>query len=252
MATFYAEVFNQEWCEKILAKLRPYSDTLNAWVVSEYQDESRLLRGQALQDAQAWTAGKSLGDLDYQFLAASQDLDKRDFQKRLEAEEQAKQILAEANRILIEANQKANRRIRIGIMVLVVTLVAAALAGLWATRRIKESWKVNELNQIRALCLYNTLQGGAADVINKCEKAVALAPNYKRGYYQDARGIARAMMDDKEGAIADFQAYIAWKNASKRKSPQDKQDILVRQKWINTLRAGKNPITAEEIKKLLK
>jgi WD40 repeat protein len=132
----YAEVFNQEWCEKILAKLRPYSDTLNAWVASNYQDESRLLRGQALQDAQSWVAGKSLGDLDYQFFTASQNLDKRDFQKRLEAEEQAKQILADGNR-------KANQQIRIGSVVLGVTLIGtlglAGLAGVnWRNTAISE------------------------------------------------------------------------------------------------------------------
>ncbi|MBD0314147.1 MAG: AAA-like domain-containing protein, partial [Microcoleus sp. T3-bin5] len=118
----YAEVFKREWCEKILAKLRPYSDALNAWVASDYQDESRLLRGQALQDAQSWAAGKSLADLDYQFFTASQNLDKRDFQKRLEAEEQAKQLLTEANR-------KANQRIRISFVVLGLT-VAGAIASL--------------------------------------------------------------------------------------------------------------------------
>ncbi|MBN4000437.1 AAA-like domain-containing protein [Nostoc sp. LPT] len=86
----YKEVFKQEWCNKILAKLRPYSDTFNAWVEFERQDESRLLRGKTLHDAQEWAVGKSLSDLDYQFLAASQELEKRDVQKRLEAEEQAK------------------------------------------------------------------------------------------------------------------------------------------------------------------
>ena len=50
----YAEVFKQEWAEKILAKLRPYSAALNAWVESERQDESRLFRGKTLQDAQEW------------------------------------------------------------------------------------------------------------------------------------------------------------------------------------------------------
>ncbi|MEH2398210.1 AAA-like domain-containing protein, partial [Nostoc sp.] len=114
----YKEVFKQEWCEKILGKLRPYSDTLNAWVESERQDESRLLRGQTLQDAQEWAVGKSLSDLDYQFLAASQELEKRDVQKRLEVEEQAKQVLA-------EANHKANQRIRIGSLVLGFALVGA-------------------------------------------------------------------------------------------------------------------------------
>ncbi|MDZ8070930.1 MAG: AAA-like domain-containing protein, partial [Nostoc sp. DedQUE08] len=114
----YAEVFKQEWAEKILAKLRPYSAALNAWVESERQDESRLLRGQTLQDAHSWAVGKSLSDLDYRFLAASQELEKRDVQKRLKAEEQAKQVLA-------EANHKANQRIRIGSVVLGFALVGA-------------------------------------------------------------------------------------------------------------------------------
>jgi hypothetical protein len=121
----YQEVFNQEWCEKELAKLRLYAVTLNAWVASERQDESRLLRGQALQDAQAWAVGKSLSDLDYQYLAASQELEKRDVQKRLEAEAEAKQVLSAANR-------KANQRIRIGFVILGLTLVGAVASGIFA------------------------------------------------------------------------------------------------------------------------
>ncbi|MDZ8095458.1 MAG: AAA-like domain-containing protein, partial [Nostoc sp. DedQUE05] len=128
----YAEVFKQEWCEKILANLRPYSDTFNAWVESERQDESRLLRGQTLQDAQEWAVGKSLSDLDYQFLAASQELEKRDVQKRLEAEEQAKQVLA-------EANHKANQRIRIGSVVLGLTVLGAFGSLIFAQYQLGEA-----------------------------------------------------------------------------------------------------------------
>ncbi|MEH2421976.1 MAG: AAA-like domain-containing protein, partial [Nostoc sp.] len=128
----YAEVFKQEWCEKILANLRPYSDTLNAWVESERQDESRLLRGQTLHDAQEWAVGKSLSDLDYRFLAASQELEKRDVQKRLEAEEQAKQVLA-------EANHKANQRIRIGSLVLGFALVGAVASFIVTQKSLEVS-----------------------------------------------------------------------------------------------------------------
>ncbi|QHG16228.1 AAA-like domain-containing protein [Nostoc sp. ATCC 53789] len=121
----YAEVFKQEWCDRILANLRPYSDTFNAWVESECQDESRLLRGKTLYDAQEWAVGKSLSDLDYQFLAASQELEKRDVQKRLQAEEQAKQVLA-------KANHKANQRIRIGSLVLGLTGLGAVASLIFA------------------------------------------------------------------------------------------------------------------------
>ncbi len=92
----YEAVFNPDWLNQALDALRPYAKSLNAWIASEYQDESRLLRGEALQEAQAWAAGKSLSDQDYQFLAESLKLDKRDIQKKLEAEEEAKRVLAEA------------------------------------------------------------------------------------------------------------------------------------------------------------
>ncbi len=67
----YQAVFDQRWVTHHLAHLRPYSQTFDAWVASQRQDTSRLLRGQALQDAQTWAEGKRLSDNDYQFLAAS-------------------------------------------------------------------------------------------------------------------------------------------------------------------------------------
>lgn len=89
----YQEVFNQAWVEKQLAKLRPYSQAFNAWVASEHCDTSRLLRGQALLEALAWSHDKSLSDLDYQFLAASQECDRREVETWLEAE-RAKEVKA--------------------------------------------------------------------------------------------------------------------------------------------------------------
>ncbi|MGL4376978.1 MAG: AAA-like domain-containing protein, partial [Microcoleaceae cyanobacterium] len=71
----YAEIFNINWVEKILENLRPYAESLTAWLASNCQDESRLLRGQALLDAQEWANGKSLSNQDYQFLASSQELE---------------------------------------------------------------------------------------------------------------------------------------------------------------------------------
>ncbi|WP_460206042.1 WD40 domain-containing protein [Scytonema sp. NUACC21] len=82
----YQKIFNQAWVEKQLAKLRPYGQALDAWIASSRQDSSRLLRGQALLEAQAWAVGKSLSELDYQFLAASQELDRREVETQLAAE----------------------------------------------------------------------------------------------------------------------------------------------------------------------
>lgn len=96
----YEAVFNHSWVDRNLAQLRPYAEAIAAWSASACQDESYLLRGQALQDTLAWALGKSLGDLDYQFLAASQDLAKRQAQMSLEA-------IAQANKLLAQARQKA-------------------------------------------------------------------------------------------------------------------------------------------------
>lgn len=82
----YQEIFNQAWIEKQLAKLRPYSQALDAWITSECRDSSRLLRGQALHEAQAWSIGKNLSNVDYQFLAASQEFDRHEVETRLEVE----------------------------------------------------------------------------------------------------------------------------------------------------------------------
>lgn len=79
----YCEVFNLAWVQQQQANLRPYAVKLDRWVKSNYQDESQLLRARALIDAQEWSAGKSLGDLDYQFLAASQLSERRYRERRI-------------------------------------------------------------------------------------------------------------------------------------------------------------------------
>lgn len=80
----YASVFNQLWIDKALANLRPYGEAISAWLASNCQDESQLLRGQTLNDAMAWALNKRLSDEDYQFLTVSQVLEKSKVQKALD------------------------------------------------------------------------------------------------------------------------------------------------------------------------
>jgi WD40 repeat protein len=82
----YAAVFNLQWVQHQLDKIRPYSQLLAAWKLSDYQDDSRLLRGQSLKEAQEWAVGKSLSDLDYRFLGASQQYEDQEIRKTLQAE----------------------------------------------------------------------------------------------------------------------------------------------------------------------
>jgi len=117
----YAEVFDAAWVSHWLSRQRPYAAALEAWVASHQQDESRLLMGQALQEALQWATDKSLSDLDYRYLSASQEWDAKMVRLALEAQ-------AKANRMLAEAQQKANRIIVLGYLSLGICLVISVAA----------------------------------------------------------------------------------------------------------------------------
>ena len=50
----YEAVFNPDWVESALARVRPYSEEIIAWLLSGRQDEGWLLRGKKLQEAKDW------------------------------------------------------------------------------------------------------------------------------------------------------------------------------------------------------
>ena len=131
----YAKVFNEAWLDSELAKLRPYSENFRAWVQSGKTDASRLLRGQALKDAETWAKVKNLGGEDREFLAQSkakeiqEESAKKDKEAELERERQAREAAEQAEKIQAEANQKAQKRIRIGSIVLGVTVIGAIISG---------------------------------------------------------------------------------------------------------------------------
>jgi WD40 repeat protein/organic radical activating enzyme len=141
----YETVFDLAWVSEQLGNLRIYNDAIAAWIASHRQDESRLLRGQALREALHWSANKRLSDDDYQFLAASQEAENRTIQlEKLEvqigwdAEKQEKAAIAQVNQILTQANQKAKHRIRVGSVVLAISLVGAAIAGTFANSALQQ------------------------------------------------------------------------------------------------------------------
>ncbi|MDM7326833.1 MAG: AAA-like domain-containing protein [Thermosynechococcus sp. Uc] len=129
----YAQVFNAQWVEQQLAQLRPYSEEFQAWLRSGSKDSSRLLRGQALEEALLWASGKSLSDLDYQYLSASQEANQKAIQDTLFLERQEKEAISAANRILEAARHKASRLTRRALMALgVVSLVSLGVAAILA------------------------------------------------------------------------------------------------------------------------
>ena len=81
----YAAIFNLDWVQQELAKLRPYQENFAAWIASNRQDTSRLLHGKALDDALQWKVGKRLSDEDNDFLDASRDDERRELKKNYES-----------------------------------------------------------------------------------------------------------------------------------------------------------------------
>ena len=137
----YEAVFNLEWVQRQLTALRPYSEAFDAWVTSKQTDESRLLRGQALQDAQTWARGKSLSDLDYRFLAWGQEQKQREVQRSLDLEKaEAAKRTTRLQRVLLGITS--------GALVIVSLLGAAAF---FQYRRALASESMARLNEIRAL-----------------------------------------------------------------------------------------------------
>ncbi len=143
----YQEVFDQDWIDNQLKNLRPYSENFRFWVASQGNDASRLLRGKALEEAEAWARDKSLSYQDRQFLAASKEQEiqeeiavkeqeaalERERQDR-EAAESRNQLLSEANKKVSEANKKAQKQIRNGTAVLLLAVFVAVILGVFATR----------------------------------------------------------------------------------------------------------------------
>ncbi|MBW4569871.1 MAG: CHASE2 domain-containing protein [Tolypothrix carrinoi HA7290-LM1] len=124
----YQAVFNSEWVALQMDNLRPYRQNFKAWIASKQQDESQLLVGITLYTALLWAKDKKLSDLDYRFLAASQELAKRKIESDLAAEKRDRQIEREkaqfalqaakqANQILVDARKSARRhaqKLRLG------------------------------------------------------------------------------------------------------------------------------------------
>lgn len=146
----YAKIFGLAWVERQLGQLRPYADVMQSWLRTGGQDTSRLLRGQALREALAWSNSKSLSDQDYQFLSASQDADKQEVEVSLATERQSKKAIEEANQILTEAQRKARRIFRVAIAALALVSGISVLAiavGIRTGQDLQESQQSLSLEQ---------------------------------------------------------------------------------------------------------
>ncbi len=95
------------------------------------------------------------------------------------------------------------------------------------------------------LCWFGSLHNHADEVMFACEKAVSVASEDSIPLYRGSRGLARALTGNTIGAIEDFQTFVeSYYISEEVKAP--------RQRWLDALRAGKNPFTKEELESWLK
>jgi tetratricopeptide (TPR) repeat protein len=241
----YRQVFDRAWVAQGLANLRPYGELLEVWVASKRLDESRLLRGQALQDAKAWAKGKQLDELDYEFFDACQELEQRDIQNRLVAEESARLLLEEANKAanlkiesanrqiennkknqekaLAEARKNAQQEIRKGYIILGFTAIAAVVIsalsfwGLYITQNELKKMKAN-LRDVRTFSSGETqrLQGNYQDALNTFNSVLKLNSDNSfalasRGEtYRQQKRFNQALIDLKKALYLDPESSFIY------------------------------------------
>jgi tetratricopeptide (TPR) repeat protein len=113
----------------------------------------------------------------------------------------------------------------------------------------------NSVAALNALCWNGSLMGYAAQVISACEKAITVANPQEKDLYRDSRGVAKTIMGNKQGAIADFQAFIQWTTSDRAKAYDDERNLqkrsAKRQIWIQDLQNHRNPFTPDLRQKLL-
>ncbi|MEM9273725.1 MAG: AAA-like domain-containing protein [Cyanobacteria bacterium P01_F01_bin.143] len=142
----YGTIFDEAWIDAELNKLRPYAQSFRAWISSGKTDASRLLRGEALMEAEEWTNGKSsLNNEDREFLSASrtqlreEEIAKKEKEAELLREKKAREAAEEAEKIQAGVNRKVQNRIRLGSIVLGITLLGTTIAGGFSVVQVKQA-----------------------------------------------------------------------------------------------------------------
>jgi WD40 repeat protein len=172
----YQAVFSSEWVTKQLNNLRPYAQTLDAWVASGFQDESRLLRGKALQEVVHWTQHKSLSDLDYKFLAASQELESREAQQRLEAER-----LREVEARLAIERKSARRQQRFSALLGLALAVSLGSGGMTLI-----AYRNSAFSEVRAMVAASRGNFASHQHLDALVQAIQARKKFQRLWFSDA------------------------------------------------------------------
>ncbi|MEO1670986.1 MAG: AAA-like domain-containing protein, partial [Cyanobacteria bacterium J06631_2] len=141
----YQQIFNLQWLEKQQAKLNPFDKEAELWLDSAGQDKSRLLRGKALQEAQAWAGIHSISQSEYQFLTASQEQEQLAVRQKLDLE----RLHAIETRLFQE--QKLAKTQRFLLSTIGAALVATSFMGIVVWEKFCQA----KINEIKALSSFS-------------------------------------------------------------------------------------------------
>ena len=113
---------------------------------------------------------------------------------------------------------------------------------------LREAQKLNpeDVTLNSTLCRQLAIQRKGEEALGYCELAVAAEPE---GPALDSRGLARVVNGDREGAIADFTAFLEWVEASTEDACGEKVGPS-REAWIAELKAGGNPFDDETLREM--
>ncbi|NES83397.1 MAG: hypothetical protein F6K10_19430 [Moorea sp. SIO2B7] len=247
----YHQVFNQDWIEQELAGLRPYSEGFRAWVASGCQDESLLLRGKALKDAQAWAKRKNLSYLDQQFLAASEKKGIEEQIAQLDRERKDREATQKRNQVLTEANRKAQRRIQIGAVVLSIAVLGAIVSGLVAAKevimvaeakaahkKIKEDIQtINRLSELATELQQKGLYSEAQEAWFQVSQSTLIQEdkrNIKQAMLLASISLANQQLSQKYQEIKqNSKATERWNEATKKIEQIEEKNLLSSQSNVN-------------------
>jgi hypothetical protein len=93
-------------------------------------------------------------------------------------------------------------------------------------------------------CWFGSLEGFVDIVYPTCERAVELGEGYY--IFRDSRGLARALRGDYEGAIEDFEVFVADVREVQGETAYERYGKK-REQWIADLKAGRNPFDVETL-----
>ncbi|WP_339384592.1 AAA-like domain-containing protein, partial [Oscillatoria sp. FACHB-1407] len=234
----YQQVFNRDWVDGELAKLRPtyYGAAIAAWLKSG--DTSHLLRGEALKEAIAWSDGKQLSDVDSRFLRRSQDAEMGEVAQRLAAEAEANQILTaarqqaeaeleSANQQLLATEQRIKRNRRTLTITSVLAIGATALAiGAFSLAGDRFSTARDALAQAKQAQAEATTAQEEANRSRQDATDAQAEVRRSRALGRQAIAQARAIEEEAQQAVDQATGQLSQANRAKAQADRTRAEAL--------------------------